>query len=98
MGGTGGIDGLAVWGRMRGDGGFEIEGQHLGAGGHIGKEDYEYLITVAAEDVPALARALGCADDGIVEAWDAQVDQIVSTRGERTWLTEHGIPSKLHVF
>ena len=94
--GTGGIDGLTVWAQFRDDGSFELEGVHRGAGAHVGREDYEYFIKVAPEHLPALATALGCAVDGILEAWSAQQDDIVR-HGERRWLEEHGVTSSLYV-
>lgn len=94
--GTGGIDGLAVWGRRSPDGGFEIEGQHLGAGAIVGKDDYEYIITVAPADLPRLAAALGTTDDGVEAAWKLHEDAIVR-RGERMWLALHGIRSTVRV-
>ncbi|MEO8261849.1 MAG: hypothetical protein ABI566_04700 [Pseudolysinimonas sp.] len=94
--GTAGIDGLSVWANWNPDGGFHIEGLHLGAGRIVGKEDYEYHITVAKEDLPKLAAALGCAEDAILQTFTAQLDAIV-TAGERRWLTEHDVPNSLWV-
>ncbi|CAN5479793.1 hypothetical protein BH09ACT4_BH09ACT4_20770 [soil metagenome] len=93
--GTAGIDGLDVWATWD-NGTFHIEGLHIGAGAIVGKEDYEYHLTVAAEHLPALARALGCAANGIMAAFDAQKDAIV-LHGERKWLLEHDVPVSLWV-
>ena len=94
--GTAGVDGLDVWATWNHDGGFHIEGLHIGGGALVGREDYEYHITVAKDDLSKLAEALGCSPDAILDAFEQQKDLIVH-RGEHRWLTEHDVPSSLWV-
>jgi hypothetical protein len=91
---TGGIDGLSVTTGFTSAGEFEIAGMHFGGGAIVGRDDYEYVITVGAEGLPALAAALACDIDGIQAAWDARQDEIVR-RGEHRWLNEHNVPNSL---
>jgi hypothetical protein len=83
-------NGLTVWTRRGEDGGFTILGQDLGPIAPGGRE-YEYAITVAATDVPAVVEALGGtpgADALVVVA--ANAETIVRT-GELTWLKGLGV-------
>jgi hypothetical protein len=91
-----GIPRLHVRASFSKTGDFVIEGQHLGAGAHIGRQDYEYYVTVRVASLPALAAALGCEVDGILAAWNEQSAVIVN-RGERRWLAEHDVPSDVWV-
>ena len=91
-----GIPHLHVEAKFNAKGDFIIEGQHYGAGAHVGREDYEYYVTIRSADLPALAAALGCAVDTIQAAWHEQSAEIVRA-GERTWLAEHDVPSELWV-
>ena len=94
MTGDHGIPDLYVRTSRNAAGDFVIEGQHLGAG--LGRDDYEYYITVKAADLPSLATALGTDTAGIDAAWAAQSGEIVR-RGENRWLEEHGVPKSLYV-
>jgi hypothetical protein len=94
--GTAGVDGLDVWATWNQDGGFHIEGLHIGGGALVGRDDYEYHITVAKADLPQLANALDCDLHDILEAFEQQKETIVH-RGEHRWLTEHDVPSSLWV-
>ncbi|MEO5921066.1 MAG: hypothetical protein ABIQ01_07980 [Pseudolysinimonas sp.] len=91
-----GIPGLHVEGRWKADGAFEISGHHLGESlvPLMGKNEYEYAITVPVEQLDAFAAALGAdaasGTEGIDAAWSAQESEIVR-HGEKRWLTEHGI-------
>jgi hypothetical protein len=85
-----GIRGLSVSARLTPDGTFVISGLHVGGGEHIGRDDYEYTITVQGVAIQALAAALGTDVAGIAEAWDEQEVGIV-TYGESRWLTEHDV-------
>jgi hypothetical protein len=80
-----GISGLSVSARLTPDGTFIIYGLHIGGGEHIGRDDYEYTITVQGSALEALATALGTDVAGIPAAWDAQEVAIV-TYGESRWL------------
>jgi predicted NAD-dependent protein-ADP-ribosyltransferase YbiA (DUF1768 family) len=85
-----GIPGLSVSARLAADGSFVITGLHIGGGEHIGRDDYEYVVTVRPAALPALAAALGTDLAGIPEAWDALEVEIVQ-HGESRWLTEHDV-------
>jgi hypothetical protein len=85
-----GIPGLSVSARFTPDGTFMIYGLHVGGGEHIGRDDYEYTITVQGTGLEALATALGTDIAGIAEAWDAHEVAIV-TYGESRWLAEHDV-------
>ena len=85
-----GIPGLSVSARLTPEGTFVINGLHVGGGEHIGRDDYEYIVTVAPPALPTLATALGTDVAGIPEAWDALEVGIV-TYGESRWLTEHDV-------
>jgi hypothetical protein len=80
------IPGLYIDLKRKADGGFEIAAQHLRDGG-----EYEYWLTVAPEDVVAFATALGTDPEGVIPAWDEQVQEI-AVEGETTWLKRHGVP------
>ena len=91
-----GIRGLHVGTQWKADGAFEISGHHLGESliPLMGKDEYEYAITVPTDQLDALASALGAdataGAAGIDAAWSAQESEIVR-HGEKRWLTEHGI-------
>jgi hypothetical protein len=85
-----GIPGLSVSARLQADGSFVISGLHVGGGEHVGRDDYEYVVTVHPAALPALATALGTDVDGIPEAWDAAEVAIVQ-HGESRWLSEHDV-------
>jgi hypothetical protein len=54
-------------------------------------DGYEYSITVAPDQFDALRRALRAEPDAdVVDLLCTQVDEIMA-RGERTWLTDHGV-------
>ena len=91
-----GIPDLHVEAKFTAKGDFVIEGQHFRAGAHVGREDYEYYVTIRSADLPALAAALGCEVEGIRAAWDEQSAVIVRA-GERKWLAENNVPSDLWV-
>ena len=85
-----GIPGLSVSARLTPEGTFVIYGLHVGGGEHIGRDDYEYTITVQGSGLAALAVALGTDVAGIPAAWDAAEVAIV-TYGESRWLAEHDV-------
>jgi hypothetical protein len=85
-----GIPGLSVSARLTPEGTFIVYGLHVGGGEHIGRDDYEYTITVQGAGLIALAAALGTDVDGIPAAWDAAEVAIV-TYGESRWLAEHDV-------
>jgi hypothetical protein len=85
-----GIPGLSVSARLTPEGTFIVYGLHVGGGEHIGRDDYEYTITVQGAGLVALAAALGTDVDGIPAAWDAAEVAIV-TYGESRWLAEHDV-------
>ena len=85
-----GIPGLSVSARLTPEGTFVVYGLHVGGGEHIGRDDYEYTITVQGAGLNALAAALGTDVDGIPAAWDAAEVAIV-TYGESRWLAEHDV-------
>jgi hypothetical protein len=78
------------------DGAFEISGHHLGESliPLMGKDEYEYVITVPVHHIAAFASALGADASagaaGIDAAWSAQESEIIR-HGEKRWLTEHGV-------
>ena len=81
-----------VWISMP-DGRLRLSGQDLG--GFMGTSEYEYFITVEPEHFEALRSALEAPPDAdIVDAMCAKAEAIY-TRGETTWLTDHGIPFDL---
>lgn len=68
------------------DGGFTILGQHLSPAG-----EYEYALTVVADDVPAVVDALGGEPGSdVVAGLRLHADTIVRT-GELTWLRSIGV-------
>jgi hypothetical protein len=85
-----GIPGLSVSARYTPEGTFVIYGLHIGGGEHIGRDDYEYTITVQGAGLTTLAAALGTDTAGIPDAWDAREVEIV-TYGESRWLAEHDV-------
>ena len=85
-----GIPGLSVSARFTPEGNFVIMGLHVGGGEPVGRDDYEYAVTVHRAGLPALAAALGTDVDGIPAAWDAREVEIV-TYGESRWLSEHDV-------
>jgi len=85
-----GIPGLSVSARLTPEGTFVIYGLHIGGGEHIGRDDYEYTITVQGAGLSALATALGTDVAGIPAAWDAAEVAIVQ-HGESRWLSEHDV-------
>jgi hypothetical protein len=85
-----GIPGLSVSARLTPEGTFVINGLHIGGGEHIGRDDYEYVVTVESRALPALAAALETDVAGIPAAWDALEVTIVQ-HGESRWLTEHDV-------
>lgn len=85
-----GIPGLSVSARLTPEGTFMVNGLHVGGGEYIGRDDYEYTITVQGAGLDALAAALGTDVPGIPEAWDAREVEIV-TYGESRWLAEHEV-------
>ena len=85
-----GIPGLSVSARLTPEGTFVVYGLHLGGGEHIGRDDYEYIVTVRPSALPALAAALETDVAGIPAAWDALEVGIVQ-HGESRWLTEHEV-------
>lgn len=85
-----GIPGLSVTARLTPEGTFVITGLHVGGGEHIGRDDYEYVVTVESRALPALAAALQTDVAGIPAAWDALEVTIVHY-GESRWLTEHDV-------
>jgi len=91
-----GIPDLYVRTRFADDGDFIIEGQHLGEGARVGRQDYEYFITVKVADFAVFAEALGCGLDDIQASWEEQSGVIV-LHGERKWLAEHGVPNSLWI-
>ena len=91
-----GIPDLYVRTRFGDSGDFIIEGQHFGAGAIVGREDYEYFISIKPIDFPVLATALGCGIEEIQKAWEEQSGVIVR-HGERSWLAEHDVPSSLWI-
>ncbi len=57
-------------------------------------DGYEYVITVAVAEFPALRRALGVSEDAdVLDAVCAHVGQIMPG-GERSWLHAHGIKTQ----
>jgi hypothetical protein len=85
-----GIPGLSVSARLTSEGTFMIYGLQVGGGEPVGRDDYEYTITVQGAGLDALAAALGTDVAGIPAAWDAHEVEIV-TYGESRWLTEHEV-------
>lgn len=82
-------DRLHVWATMIDDGRLRIEGQDLG--GYLGTSEYEYALTVSADDVPRIRAALDAGDgDDLLSLLGAAGTAIVA-RGERAWLTGLGI-------
>jgi len=91
-----GIPDLYVRTRFGERGDFINEGQHFGEGARVGRQDYEYFITVKVGDFPVFASALGCGEDEIQAAWEEQSGVIVR-HGERKWLAEHNVPNSLWI-
>jgi hypothetical protein len=91
-----GIPGLHVEAQWKADGAFVISGHHLGESlvPLMGKNEYEYAITVPVDQLGAFASALGvdeAAGAAVIDAaWAKQESEIVR-HGEKRWLTEHGI-------
>lgn len=82
---------LTVWGRRRGDGSVVIEGQDLGAGARQfwGAGEYEWVMVVPPNNVPALAQALGGRpSDEVLDL----LGQVHGYRAWRSWLDDQGIP------
>jgi len=91
-----GIPDLYVRTRFGERGDFIIEGQHFGEGARVGRQDYEYFITVKVGDFPVFASALGCGENEIQAAWEEQSGVIVR-HGERKWLADHNVPNSLWI-
>lgn len=86
-----------MWLKYTEAGDLEFIGQDLAAFGQPGYE-YEYFITVASDQFPALRQALGAAADAdVLDAVCAHVDDIMPA-GERTWLERHGVVHSLHTW
>jgi hypothetical protein len=85
-----GIPGLSVSARLTPEGTFVVYGLQVGGGEPIGRDDYEYTITVKGAGLASLAAALGTDVAGIPVAWDAAEVGIVQY-GESRWLTEHDV-------
>jgi hypothetical protein len=83
-------DGLTVSTRPGEDGGFTILGQDLGPTAPGGRE-YEYAITVAARDVPAVVEALGDTPGADALALVAANAETIVRAGELTWLKGLGV-------
>lgn len=78
-------DGLYVSASLRGDGALEISGQDLRHG------EYEYFLTVGAEQVPNVIAALGGEQgDDLLGLLEKHGDEIVR-RGEKSWLEAAGV-------
>ena len=59
-------------------------------------DGYEYTVTVAPDQFPALRRVLAAGGDAdLVDLLCEHVDEIMA-RGERTWLEDHGIDCGFH--
>ncbi|MBL1073641.1 hypothetical protein JK358_04475 [Nocardia sp. 2] len=79
-------DGLYIDAALRDSGALVIEGQHLRGGG-----EYEYALTVAADQVPVVVAALGGdADADVLDLLHANAEPIVR-RGEKGWLESIGV-------
>jgi hypothetical protein len=79
-----------AWVGYDGDGALVFSGEdsaYLGEPGHT----YEYWVTVAPDQFPAVRRALGAdASADVVDLVCSRADEIM-VRGERSWLDDHGI-------
>ncbi|MDI2125779.1 hypothetical protein [Yinghuangia seranimata] len=80
---------LHVDARLAADGTLTIEGQDLNGG------EYEYVVTVAAGDVPVVIAALGGAPGDDVLALLAANGAAVVRQGERAWLRGLGLEPRL---
>lgn len=75
------------------DGNLVFAGQDLDPPGAFGAE-YEYWITVAADDIPVVVAALGgTLGDDIIPLVAANAEIIVRT-GERAWLAGLGLTTE----
>ena len=78
--------GLFITARLRETGDLVIEGQHLGGG-----SEYEYALTVSADEVPIVAGALGGGPDADVLALLSENAETIVEQGEASWLGGLGI-------
>jgi hypothetical protein len=79
------------------DGALQFSGHDLRAFGTAGHE-YEYVVTVGTEQLPALRRALDVEDDAdVLAAVLARAADVMAT-GEATWLTAHGVVHEVSVW
>jgi hypothetical protein len=53
---------MHFWATLREDGSFTLNGLDLGVGPSNGDFEYEWIVTVKAEDLPALRVLLDCQD------------------------------------
>lgn len=82
-------NGLSVGVTLERDGRLVFAGQDLN--GYLGAEEYEYMVTVPAADVPRVVEALGGAPgDDVLTLVAAHAEEIVC-RGESTWVRSIGV-------
>lgn len=82
-------DRLFVDAHVWSDGNVTIEGQDLRRG------EYEYVLTIAAVDVPSLVRALGGEPGVDPLPLLAERSAELVARGESRWLTDHGVEHRV---
>jgi hypothetical protein len=81
-------NGLQVDASVNDDGTLVISGQDLQT---FGDDEYEYALTVARDDVPKVAAALGGAPgDDVIALLVASAEDIINI-GELTWLRSIGV-------
>lgn len=78
--------GLYISASLRTSGDLVIAGQHL-----RGRSEYEYALTVAAEEVPLVVDALGGAPGADVLTLLLENADAIVLQGEKTWLSSIGI-------
>lgn len=78
--------GLYIGASLRESGDLVIAGQHL-----RGRSEYEYALTVSANEVPIVVEALGGAPDADVLALLSDNADAIVQQGEKSWLGGLGI-------
>lgn len=78
--------GLYIAATLHDSGDLVIAGQHL-----RGRAEYEYALTVTADEVPLVVQALGGAPGADVLPLLAQNADTIVLQGEKSWLSGIGI-------
>jgi hypothetical protein len=88
-------NGLTVWARRGAGESLVISGQDLNAGAAFGEvSEYEYGLSVAARDIPAVLAALDAAPGADVLDVLEDAGERVVRAGESTWLASIGVEAQ----